>query len=165
MSTHGVRLLVALGVLILVGSVVSSSTASSDTSKSVTQQSEKLGNGKNTNQRFSVYAMHLETSAGKSTVGLFTDDIVLDEGNLVRTIDCRGRNVVVNGGNNKLTLRGECNTLTVTGAGNKITVEEVGAIVTEGNDNEVTWTRGLGGKNPKISNPGKHNIIKQATKR
>ena len=165
MSTHGVRPLVALGVLILVGSVVSSLTASSDTSKSVTQQSEKLGNGKNTNQRFLVYAMHSETSACKSTVGLFTEDVVLDEGNLVRTIDCRGRNVVVNGGNNKLTLRGECNTLTVTGAGNKITVEEVGAIITEGNDNEVTWTRGLGGKNPKISNTGKGNVIKQATKR
>ncbi|HEU4387577.1 MAG TPA: DUF3060 domain-containing protein, partial [Blastocatellia bacterium] len=92
----------------------------------------------------------------------YGDDIEIDEGGLERTIDCRGRNVIVNSGDNKLTLRGECNTLTVHGADNKITVEAVGTIKTEGNNNEVTWTKGVGGKNPKISNPGKGNVIRQA---
>ena len=171
----------ALSVLILAFSV-SNSTASSDTSKSVTQQSEKPGNEESMNQRLLVSAV---SSSGTSTIELrgvrgilsvetgrmvgmspsaigYGDDVEIDEGDLVRTIDCRGRNVIVNGGNNKLTLRGECNTLTVDGADNKITVEAVGTIKTEGNNNEVTWTKGLGGKNPKISNPGKGNVIRQA---
>ena len=171
----------ALSVLILAFSV-SNSTASSDTSKSVTPQSEKPGTEKSTNQGLLVSAV---SSIGTATIELrgnrgilpvetgrmvgmsssatgYGDDIEIGEGDLVRTIDCRGRNVIVDGGNNKLTLRGECNTLTVNGADNKITVEAVGTIKAEGNNNEVTWTKGLGGKNPKISNPGKGNVIRQA---
>jgi len=170
----------ALSALIL-GFSVSNSTASIDTSKSATQQSEKPGTEKSINQGLRVSAV---SSIGTSTIELrdvmgilavetgrivemspatgYLDDIEIDEGGLTRTIDCRGRNVIVNGGENKLTLRGECNTLTVPGADNKITVEAVGTIKTEGNNNEVTWTKGLGGKNPKISNTGKGNIIRQA---
>ena len=181
MILHGARVAMTLGVLTLAFSV-SNSSASSDTSQSVTQQSEKPGNEESMNQRLLVSAV---SSSGTSTIELrgvrgilsvetgrmvgmspsaigYGDDIEIDEGDLVRTIDCRGRNVIVNGGNNKLTLRGECNTLTVDGADNKITVEAVGTIKTEGNNNEVTWTKGLGGKNPKISNPGKGNVIRQA---
>ena len=180
MISHAARVAMALGVLILVFSV-SNSTASSDTSKSVTQQSEKPGNEKSMNQGLLVSAI---SSSGASTIELrgvrgilsvetgivgmspsvtgYGDDIEIDDGGLERTIDCRGRNVIVNSGDNKLTLRGECNTLTVHGADNKITVEAVGTIKTEGNNNEVTWTKGLGGKNPKISNPGKGNVIRQA---
>jgi len=181
MISHRARVVMALSSLILAFSV-SNSTASSDTSKSVTQQSEKPGTEKSINQGLLVSEV---SSIGTSTIELrgvrgilsvetgrmvemsssatgYGDDIEIDEGDLERTIDCRGRNVIVNGGHNKLTLRGECNTLTVEGEGNKITVEAVGTIKTEGNNNEVTWTKGLGGKNPKISNPGKGNVIRQA---
>ena len=172
----------ALSALILAFSV-SNSTASSDTSKSVTQQSEKPGTEKSINQGLIV--SEVSSIRGTSTMELrvvrgitsvetgrmvemassatrYGDDLEIDEGNLVRTIDCHGRNVIVNSGRNKLTLRGECNTLTVNGEGNKITVEAVGTIKAEGNNNEVTWTKGLGGKNPRISNPGKGNVIRQA---
>ena len=181
MILHRARVVMALSALILAFSV-SNSTASSDTSKSVTQQSEKPGTEKSINQGLLVSAV---SSIGTSTIELtgvrgirsvetgrmvemsslatgYGDDIEIDEGDLERTIDCRGRNVIVNSGRNKLTLRGECNTLTVNGEGNKITVEAVGTIKTEGNNNEVTWTKGLGGKNPRISNPGKDNVIRQA---
>ena len=181
MILHGARVAMTLGVLVLAFSV-SSSTASSDTSKSVTRQSEKPGNEESMNQRLLVSAV---SSSGTSMIELrgirgilsvetrrmvgtspsaigYGDDLEIDEGSLVRTIDCRGRNVIVNSGDNKLTLRGECNTLTVFGARNKITVEAVGTIKTEGNNNDVTWTKGLGGKSPKISNPGMDNVIRQA---
>ena len=183
MISLGARVM-ALSVLILAFSVSNSpaSSDSSDTSKSVTQQFEKPGTEKSINQGLLVSEI---SSIGTSTIELmcvrgilsvetgrmvemsssatgYGDDIEIDEGGLERTIDCRGRNVIVNGGDNKLTLRGECNSLTVPGSGNKITVDAVGTIKTEGNDNEVTWTKGLGGKNPKISNPGKGNVIRQA---
>ena len=181
MISHRARVVMALSALILAFSV-SNSTASSDTSKSVTQQVEKPGTEKGINQGLLVSEV---SSIGTSTMELrgvrgilsvetgrmvemsssatgYGDDLEIDEGNLVRTIDCRGRNVIVNSGRNKLTLRGECNTLTVHGEGNKITIEAVGTIKTEGNNNEITWTKGLGGKNPKISNPGKDNVIRQA---
>ena len=181
MISHRARVVMALSALILAFSV-SNLTASSDTSKSVTQQSEKPGTEKSINQGLLVSAV---SSIGESTIELrgvrgilpvetgrmvemsssatgYRDDIEIGDGNLERTIDCRGRNVIVDGGHNKLTLRGECNTLTVNGEGNKITVEAVGTIKAEGNNNEVTWTKGLGGKNPRISNPGKGNVIRQA---
>ena len=181
MISHRARVVLALSALILAFSV-SNSTASSDTSKSVTQQSEKPGTEKSINQGLLVSEV---SSIGTSTMELrsvrgilsvetgrmvemsssatgYGDDVEIGEGNLERTIDCRGRNVIVNSGRNKLTLRGECNTLTVHGEGNKITIEAVGTIKTEGNNNEVTWTKGLGGKNPKISDPGKNNVIRRA---
>ena len=175
MISQRARVAMALSVLIL-AFAVSNSTASSDTSKSLTQQSEKPGTEKSINQGLLVSAVSsidtstiefrgvrgiLSVEMSSSATG-YGDDIEIDEGGLVRTIDCRGRNVIVNSGDNKLTLRGECNTLTVSGADNKITVEAVGTIKTEGNNNEITWTKGLGGKNPKISNPGKGNTIRQA---
>src|SRR5215813_685770 len=66
MISHGAKVAMALSVLIL-GFSVSNSTASSDTNKSVTQQSEKPGNEKSTNQGLPVSAVR---SIGTSTIEL-----------------------------------------------------------------------------------------------
>src|SRR6185503_16954774 len=115
MISHRARVVTALSALILALSV-SNSTASSDTSKSVTRQSEKPGTEKSIDQGLLVSEV---SSIGTSTIELravrrilsvetgrmvemsssatgYGDDIEIDEGNLERTINCRGRNVIVN---------------------------------------------------------------------
>ena|SRR5215471_13662087 len=88
-------------------------------------------------------------------------DVTIDESLIKRTIDCKGGGVTINGDKNQVTLTGQCSTLRVNGNENIAKVEAVAEITTWGNRNKVTWTRGAGGKPPKISNPGTANIIKK----
>jgi hypothetical protein len=91
-------------------------------------------------------------------------DVTINKNEQKRTIDCNGGAVSINGDRNTLTLTGECSTLRVDGNDNIVTVEAVAEISTWGNRNKVTWTRGVGGKPPTISNPGTSNTIKKAEK-
>ena len=70
--------------------------------------------------------------------------------------------MTVDGDHNTLTLTGQCGTQRVNGNNNVVTVEAVAQIATWGNRNGVVWTQGVGGKPPKISNPGTGNKIKKA---
>jgi hypothetical protein len=97
-------------------------------------------------------------SAGASEPG----EIAVNDNMQNHTFDCRGRSVSVGGNYNKVILRGECGSLTVDGTGNDVKLESVGAITTMGNNNNVTWARGLHGQNPRISNPGSNNKILKA---
>ena len=91
-------------------------------------------------------------------------DVKIDKDNQNRTIDCAGGSVTVDGNGNVLVLKGDCTTLRVNGNDNTVTAEVVAEIATWGNKNKVTWTKGAGGKPPKISNPGTGNTIKKAGK-
>jgi len=90
------------------------------------------------------------------------EDVTIIQNDLKRTIECSGGSVRVSGNRNTLNLTGECSTLFIDGDDNVVTVQAVGEISTWGNRNKVTWTRGLGGKPPKISNPGTKNTIEKA---
>jgi len=100
-----------------------------------------------------------ETRSAEATGG--GGEITINDNMHNRTFDCRGRSVSVAGNYNNVILRGECSRLTVDGTGNNVTLESVGAITTMGNNNNVTWARGLRGQNPRISNPGNNNKIRK----
>jgi hypothetical protein len=74
-----------------------------------------------------------------------------------------GAPMIVNiiGNNNTLTIDGECVRLVVTGNNNKVTIEAVGEITALGDGLDVTYKRGLAGKEPKITKVGeKIRIVK-----
>lgn len=65
------------------------------------------------------------------------------------------------GNNNQVTVDGECKSLIVTGNGNKVTIEAVGEITALGDSLDISYKRGLGGKEPQISKVGdKVKIVK-----
>jgi hypothetical protein len=96
-----------------------------------------------------------------ATTSASAEDVTITQNDLKRTIDCKGA-VRISGNRNTLTLTGECSSLLVDGNDNVVTVEAVAEIATWGNRNTVTWTRGVGGKPPKISDPGTKNSIKKS---
>ena len=113
--------------------------------------------------------------------GVQVADIVISEDDQNRTIDCNRSAIIVTGNDNRLTLTGECRRLTVdgddndinaaavtevaiSGDDNAIRLETVGKIVTRGDDNSVTWTSGVGNRQPEVSDSGDDNAIRQATK-
>jgi hypothetical protein len=81
--------------------------------------------------------------------------------NRTETVDCGGRDVDVSGNHNDLTLKGECGTVSVPGNYNTLSIDAAAAISTPGNFNKVTWSSGVGGKAPRISNVGVRNSVSQ----
>jgi hypothetical protein len=94
--------------------------------------------------------------------GLDAKKIVIYDNELTKTIHCQDDEVIVNGNENELTIKGECSRLYVPGNKNIIKVEAVAAIDTPGNKNTVSWEKGIEGKKPSIRNLGTDNKIKKA---
>lgn len=107
--------------------------------------------------------------------------LVFQDVGATATLECTKERseVVVNGPDNTITVKGGCtqivisgadNTLTIAsvgkllvqGADNTVAVDEVGSIVVTGADNRVTYRRGPKGKKPKIRNTGTGNVIAKA---
>src|SRR6185295_14804412 len=63
------------------------------------------------------------------------DEIVISGHDLVKTVNCNGKNVVIDANDSTLTFRGQCNEIKVNGSTNTITLEEVATIVLESADN------------------------------
>ena len=112
------------------------------------------------------FALVIGASADAKTilVRISPADVTIDKDNQKRTIDCAGGSVTIDGNGNALVLKGDCATLKINGNDNTVTVEVVAEIATMGNKNKVTWSKGAGGRPPKISNPGTRNTIKKAEK-
>jgi hypothetical protein len=87
------------------------------------------------------------------------ESIVISDNGRTETIDCDGGSVSVDGNFNKLSLTGECQSVEVNGNSNVLRVQAAAAISTAGNFNTVTWSRGVGGRDPKLSNLGTGNKI------
>jgi hypothetical protein len=69
--------------------------------------------------------------------------------------------VSIIGNNNQVTVDGECKKLVVTGNSNKVTIEAVGEISALGDNLDISYKRGLGGKEPVITKVGeKIKIVK-----
>jgi len=94
--------------------------------------------------------------------GLDAKEFVINHNELTKTIHCDGDEVIVNGNENELTIKGECSKLYVAGNENIIYVEAVAVIDTPGNENTVTWEKGIDGEKPSIRNLGTDNTIKKA---
>lgn len=58
------------------------------------------------------------------------------------------------GNSNQVTVDGECKSLIVTGNGNKVTIEAVGEINALGDNLDISYKRGLNGKDPQIATVG-----------
>jgi hypothetical protein len=78
------------------------------------------------------------------------------------TFDCGGRDASIDGDHNDITLTGECGSVSVDGNHNSVSVEAVAAVSANGNHNNVTWSRGVGGRSPRISNLGNRNSVTRA---
>lgn len=85
--------------------------------------------------------------------------IVVSDNRVARTVDCAGGSVTVDGNGNTLSLNGECPSVEVNGNGNVLRVEAAGSISVMGNRNTVTWSRGIGGSSPQVSNLGTGNSV------
>jgi hypothetical protein len=85
------------------------------------------------------------------------DELVIQGLNIVRTITCDDRDVVIHGASNRLTLRGRCAQVSVDGASHVIHVEALGRADVTGVDNRLEWEHGLDGDQPKIEITGMGN--------
>jgi len=103
-------------------------------------------------------------------------DVAITDNDQTVTVDCaKDKNVVIAGNKATVTLTGVCELVSIDGneavvsgsaskvrvAGNtnKVSLEAVDVIGTTGNDNVVTWKKGLKTAKPKIANPGNKNKI------
>ncbi len=78
-----------------------------------------------------------------------------------RSIDCEGRDVVVDGVDHVLTFTGACASLTLSGSGSKIVIDlKPGAVVeVNGTDQSVRWRSA---KPPRVSVSGVDNSVSKA---
>jgi len=61
-----------------------------------------------------------------------------------------GRHFEITGNDDEITISGECSKVEVVGHDNKITLHAVGFIQVMGQNNLITYRRGLSGQKPKI---------------
>lgn len=74
-----------------------------------------------------------------------------------------GKQFEVVGHDDEITITGECSKLQIVGHDNKIVLDAVGEIQATGNNNLVTYRRGLNGANPTVQSMGSGNKIVTAT--
>ena len=89
------------------------------------------------------------------------DEIVISGHDLVKTVNCNGKNVVIDANDSTLTFRGQCNEVKVNGSTNTITLEEVATIVLESADNTVRWKKAASGAKPKVVDRSTGNMVSQ----
>ncbi len=70
-----------------------------------------------------------------------------------------GKHFEIAGSNDEITITGECADIQVLGHDNKITLEAVGSIQLVGQNNLVTYQRGLTGPKPSIQTMGENNKV------
>jgi hypothetical protein len=70
-----------------------------------------------------------------------------------------GKEFEVVGHDDEITITGDCSKLQIVGHDNKIVLDAVGEIHATGNNNLVTYRRGLNGANPTVQTMGAGNKI------
>jgi hypothetical protein len=85
-------------------------------------------------------------------------DIVVDGSDQHRTYDCAGGSVILNGGDNVLTLK-NCARVVINSADNQVDAGTAASITVHGSDNKVTYTEVPGRGRPKLVNMGSGNVI------
>jgi hypothetical protein len=100
----------------------------------------------------------MSVQAGATDAG---ESIAISRNGLTKTITCDHAEVDVSGNMNTISVRGECDKVVVSGNHNVLKIETVAAISTPGNFNDVVWEEGVGDRQPRISNIGTKNSIRQ----
>lgn len=80
-----------------------------------------------------------------------------------QTVDCGGREIVVNGNLSQLTFNGDCPLVTVNGNRNQVDISKATAIKVTGNQNQISWAGAAASAGPKVTNVGSNNVIKMST--
>jgi len=88
--------------------------------------------------------------------------IIVGENNGSRVIRCNGQDVEVDGNQNTITLSGNCAVILVKGNHNRVAVESVAWLRLIGSDNQVSWARGAGGRQPSVVDVGSRNSVAQS---
>ncbi len=96
------------------------------------------------------------TSATAAGVGT---PILVPTNQQVKSMDCEGRAVSVQGNANRLTLRGRCGPVTVGGNENILEVGSTTRIDTSGNRNVVKYRELVDNKAPAVSSGGTGNRV------
>jgi hypothetical protein len=113
----------------------------------------------------------IDGSAGTVTVGGTgatargrAGSVTVIENDQERTYDCAGGTATIQGNDNVLTLR-NCPELIVNGNSNTLTLQGgVRLIRALGNENQITWSEGVGGKVPNVETLGSGNNISRSGK-
>jgi hypothetical protein len=101
---------------------------------------------------------HTASTSSASAAGVGTP-ILVPTNQQVRTIDCEGRAVSVQGNANRLTLKGRCGPITVGGNENILDVGSTTRIDTSGNRNVVKYRELVDDKAPVVSSGGTGNRV------
>ena len=88
--------------------------------------------------------------------------IIVGENNGDQVTRCNGRDVEVDGNQNTISLSGDCAKVIVKGNHNRVSVESVAWLRLIGNDNQVSWARGVGGRPPSVVDVGARNLVAQS---
>lgn len=78
-----------------------------------------------------------------------------------QVVTCDGNAVQITGNHGSITLQGTCSEVVLVGNSNRIESETVGEISVTGNENQITWSNGLKGAKPTISQSGEANSVTQ----
>jgi NADH dehydrogenase/NADH:ubiquinone oxidoreductase subunit G len=73
-----------------------------------------------------------------------------------------GRHFEITGNNDEITISGECSKVEVVGHDNKISLVAVGVIQVMGQNNLITYHRGLSSPKPKVETTGENNKVVSA---
>lgn len=73
-----------------------------------------------------------------------------------------GKDFVIVGNDDEITISGECSKLQILGHDNKVVLDAVGEIVASGHNNLVTYRRGLNRAEPKVETMGHGNKVVSA---
>ena len=73
-----------------------------------------------------------------------------------------GRHFEITGNNDEITISGDCSKVEVVGHDNKISLVAVGVIQVMGENNLITYHRGLNSPKPKIDTTGENNKVVSA---
>ncbi|MBN2693810.1 DUF3060 domain-containing protein [bacterium] len=92
-------------------------------------------------------------------------DLIINDDNQTKTLECNHGEPVVNGNNNNVTFKGACKEIIVNGENNKVSLEKIKSIVVNGDKNSVTWVESCKGGKPAILNNGNKNSVKQIKKK
>jgi hypothetical protein len=83
---------------------------------------------------------------------------ILDN-HVTKAVNCKGHDISIKGNHVTVSATGDCGDVSVLGNHNRVVLDGVTSLQVLGNHNSVNWTRGVGGKPPRVQNLGNKNVV------